>query len=265
MIEVKNLQVIFNLNTAMETQALCGVDLKVEEGEFVTVIGSNGSGKSTLLAAMAGDIRPQEGRIFIDGKDVTRLPAHKRAGDIARVFQDPLVGTCASISVEENMSLAAARGTGRGWQLAVSAEKRRLFRERICALELGLEDRLGDIVGRLSGGQRQAVSLIMATLAPSRILLLDEHTAALDPRMAAFVLRLSRRIGEEYGLTMLMVTHSMKAALSCGSRTIMLDKGKIVLDVAGQERESLQVSDLLRLFTEACGEDVDDDRLFLAS
>ncbi|WOV90320.1 MAG: ABC transporter ATP-binding protein [Candidatus Zeuxoniibacter abyssi] len=265
MIEVKNLHVTFSPNTAMETQALCGADLKVEEGEFVTVIGSNGAGKSTLLAAIAGDIRPQEGRIFIDGKDVTGLSAHKRAGDIARVFQDPLAGTCASISVEENMSLAADRGTGRGWQLAVSAEKRRLFRERICALELGLEDRLGDLVGRLSGGQRQAVSLIMATLAPSRILLLDEHTAALDPRMSAFVLRLSRRIGEEYGLTMLMVTHSMKAALSCGSRTIMLNRGKIVLDVAGQERQSLQVSGLLRLFTEACGEDADDDRLLLAS
>ena len=264
MIEAKDLQVVFNPNTAMSTQALSGANLKVDEGEFVTVIGSNGAGKSTLLAALAGDVCPQDGHILIDGKDVINTPAHERAKDIARVFQDPLSGTCANLSIEENMSLAAKRGERRGWQLAVSAEKRRLFRERIHALELGLENRLKEPVGRLSGGQRQAVSLLMSTLAPSRILLLDEHTAALDPRMAEFVLGLTRRIGKEYGLTMLMVTHSMKAALSCGTRTIMLNKGKIVLDIAGEKRKALQVNDLLRLFAEVCGEDIDDDRLLLA-
>ena len=264
MISVSGAEVVFNPGAALENRALCGVDLEVGSGEFATVIGSNGAGKSTLLGVVAGDVFPRAGRVFIGGEDMTRVPAHRRAGRVARVFQDPLAGTCAELSVEENMALALGRGTSRGWGMAVTNPKRALFRERLRGLGLGLEGRLGDLVGLLSGGQRQAVSLMMATLAPSRILLLDEHTAALDPRMAGFVLDLTRRVCEEYGLATLMVTHSMRDALSCGTRTLMLHQGEVVLNISGAERERMTAADLLRLFSEARkGEEVDDDKLLL--
>ena len=264
MISLSDAEAVFNPGTALENRALRGADLEVASGEFVTVIGSNGAGKSTLLGVISGDVRLRRGRILVDGEDVTRVPAHRRAGRVARVFQDPLAGTCAQLTVEENMALALGRGNHRGWRMAVNRAKRELFCERLRGLGLGLEDRLGDLVGLLSGGQRQAVSLMMATLAPSRILLLDEHTAALDPRMADFVLDLTRRVCSEFHLATLMVTHSMKDALSCGDRTLMLHQGEIVFNVVEPERAKMTAADLLRLFAQARkGEEVDDDKLLL--
>lgn len=263
MIEARGVGVVFNPGGALETPALCGADLALGAGEFATVVGSNGAGKSTLLNVLAGDVAPSSGRVLLDGEDITPVPAHLRAAKIARVFQDPLAGTCADLTVEENMALALLRGKNRGWRLAVSSERREFFRRRLRDLGLNLENRLGERVGQLSGGQRQAVSLAMATLSGNRILLLDEHTAALDPRMAAFVLELTRRIGAEYNLAVLMVTHSMKAALECGGRTLMLHRGEIVLDIKGEERAKLGTPDLLRLFAEKSGGEAESDRMLL--
>lgn len=263
MITVRDIHVVFNAATVLETTALRGIDLTIQKGEFVSVIGSNGAGKSTLLNVLAGDLTPASGDVFLDGDKITGQLTHQRAACVARVFQDPLAGTCAQLSVEENMALAVTRGHRRGWRSAISAARRDLFRQRLRPLKLNLENRLGDLAGQLSGGQRQALSLIMATLSGSKILLLDEHAAALDPRMAEFVLELTRRLSAEYQLAALMVTHSMKAALSCGTRTIMLHRGKIALDVGGTERRAMQVKDLLRLFSQNCGQEADDDRLLL--
>lgn len=264
MIRVENLHVTFNPGTAIENRALRGVSLEIPEGAFVTVIGSNGAGKSTLLGALSGEVEPQSGRLTIGEEEVTFQPVHKRARLAARVFQDPLAGTCATLSIEENMALALKRGAARGLGKAVREERRALFRERLKPLGLGLEDRLSDRIGLLSGGQRQAVSLVMASLAPSRILLLDEHTAALDPRMAKFVLELTRDIVREFGLTTLMVTHSMADALANGTRTIMLHQGKIALDVADPDRQSMTIGDLLAMFSKVRGEEIRDDKLLLS-
>ncbi|WP_413110637.1 ABC transporter ATP-binding protein [Thaumasiovibrio sp. DFM-14] len=263
MIELNNVQVTFNAGTILENKALCGVSLQVPEKQFVTVIGSNGAGKSTLLGAVSGETPMSGGSVKIDNVDVTRWPVHQRAQYAARVFQDPLAGTCASLTIEENMALAYQRGQQRGWKLALCAKRRKLFQERISILGLGLEDRLGDSIGLLSGGQRQAVSLIMATLSDSRLLLLDEHTAALDPRMAAFIIDLTKKVVNEFNLTVMMVTHSMKDALACGDRTIMLHQGEIVLDVAGKERAQLDVPHLLEMFSKVRGEELADDSLLL--
>ncbi|AWJ90215.1 ABC transporter ATP-binding protein [Azospirillum baldaniorum] len=245
MITVNGIHVTFGRGTPLEKHALRGVDLTIPEGQFVTVIGSNGAGKSTFLGALAGDVIAEEGRIAIDGVDVTRWATPKRASLVARVFQDPMVGSCTALTIEENMALAAARG-------------------RIAELGLGLENRLHDRMGLLSGGQRQAVSLLMATLAGSKILLLDEHTAALDPGTAEFVLGLTRRIVEENRLTTLMVTHSMRQALDYGDRTVMLHEGRIVLDVSGEQRAGLDVPHLLALFAkQRGGEDITDDSLLI--
>jgi putative ABC transport system ATP-binding protein len=264
MIEVQGLGVTFARGTALETRALAHIDLAVPAGQFVTVIGSNGAGKSTLLNALTGDVRPERGRIEVDGQDVTGWPAPVRARLMARVFQDPLAGSCEALSIEENLALAAARGRERGLRPALARERRAGWRARLARLGLGLEHRLGDRMGLLSGGQRQAVSLLMATLAPMKILLLDEHTAALDPKTADFVLELTREIVAEQRLTTLMVTHSMRQALDCGSRTIMLHEGRICFDVAGERRAGLDVSDLVALFAEVRGERLDDDSLLLA-
>jgi putative ABC transport system ATP-binding protein len=264
MIATQGLGVTFGRGTVLETRALAGVDLAIPEGEFVTVIGSNGAGKSTLLNALSGDVRPDRGRIEVDGQDVTGWSAPGRAGLIARVFQDPLAGSCEALSIEENLALAAARGRARGLALAVNRALRERFRALLARLGLGLEKRLGDRMGLLSGGQRQAVSLLMATLAPMKILLLDEHTAALDPKTAEFVLGLTREIVAEQRLTTLMVTHSMRHALDCGSRTIMLHEGRICFDVAGAARAGLDVPDLVALFAEVRGARLDDDSLLLA-
>ena len=264
MICLEKLGVTFNPGTVLEHQALKRMDLRVEQGEFVTVIGSNGAGKTTLLNLVSGELMPSNGEIWLGEQRVTSLPVHKRAGLAARVFQDPLAGTCWDLSIEENMALARSRGSRRGMALALDSKIRASLRERLAALGLGLENRLGDQMGLLSGGQRQAISLIMATLARSDILLLDEHTAALDPRMAAFVLDLTDGIYREYQPTILMVTHSMRDALAHGSRTIMLHQGEVVFDITGKEREGTSVNKLLTMFSQVRGEKLEDDALLLS-
>ena len=264
MMQLLDLQKTFNPGTPIENPALRGVNLEVAAGEFVTVIGSNGSGKSTTLNAISGDLLVDSGQIIIDGRDVTRLNAWQRAGMVARVFQDPMAGTCEALSIEENLALAWQRGQRRGLGRAVRPDLRTLFREKLTHLNLGLENRLSDRMGLLSGGQRQAVSLLMAALQPSRILLLDEHTAALDPKTAAFVLQLTDRIVRESKLTTMMVTHSMRQALDVGERTVMLHQGNVVLDVSGEERSKMDVTDLLHMFEKVRGEKLADDALLLS-
>lgn len=263
MISVNSLHHTFNPGTPVENHVLRGLDLTIPTGQFVCVIGSNGAGKSTMLNAISGDLIVDQGVIEIDGNDVTKKPAQERAGFVARVFQDPMAGTCESLTIEENMALAMCRGRSRGLRHAVKGEMRELFHERLSLLGLGLEKRLADHIGLLSGGQRQAISLLMAALQPSRLLLLDEHTAALDPKTAAFVLELTRRIVEESKLTTMMVTHSMRQALDYGQRTVMLHQGRVVLDVTGSDRQGMQVEDLLHMFEKVRGEKIDDDALLL--
>ncbi|MCP9758114.1 ABC transporter ATP-binding protein [Aquitalea sp. S1-19] len=263
MMRADNLQKTFNPGTPVENHVLRGMSLTIETGQFVTVIGSNGAGKSTLLNAISGDIQPDSGRLFIDQQDVTRMGAWQRAKLVARVFQDPMAGTCEGLSIEENLALAWQRGEKRGLGLAVKKAQRELFRDKLATLKLGLENRLSDRMGLLSGGQRQAISLLMASLRPSRILLLDEHTAALDPKTAAFVLELTDQIVRDNKLTALMVTHSMRQALDHGDRTVMLHQGQVVLDVSGETRRQMQVADLLSMFEKTRGEVIDDDALLL--
>ena len=265
MIALQSLHVTFNAGTPIENHVLRGLTLNIAEGEFVCVIGSNGAGKSTMLNAISGDLLVDTGRIRFGERDVTRLPAAERAPLVARVFQDPMAGTCDSLTILENMALAQGRGARRGaFRPAVKTSERELFRARLRLLNLGLENRLDDRIGLLSGGQRQAVSLVMAALRPSSILLLDEHTAALDPRTAAFVLELTDKIVAETGLTTMMVTHSMRQALDHGQRTVMLHQGQVVLDVSGAERAGMEVKDLLGAFERRRGEEIDDDQLLLA-
>ncbi|EJT03532.1 ABC transporter ATP-binding protein [Rhizobium sp. CCGE 510] len=263
MISVKDIKVVFGRGTPLQKQALNGVSLTIEQGSFVTVIGSNGAGKSTLLGVLAGDVLPSEGQVLIGKNEVTRKSTASRAGLVARVFQDPLTGSCGALSIEENLALAASRGKKRGLASALGGSRRDYFRERIAELNLGLENRLKDRMDLLSGGQRQAVSLVMATLAGSEVLLLDEHTAALDPGMAEFVMGLTQKIVAERKLTTMMVTHSMRQALDYGHRTIMLHGGEIVLDVAGDSRKNLQVEDLIAMFRKMRGQTLDDDALLI--
>jgi putative ABC transport system ATP-binding protein len=263
MINLQDVHVKFGINTPLETHALRGVKLNIKEGEFVTVIGSNGAGKSSLLNALSGEISITSGRVEIDHRDVTRLDTSRRAGMVARVFQDPLAGSCEFLSIEENLALADARGRRRGFKYALNEDRKQPYRDYLSRLNLGLENRLQDKMGLLSGGQRQAVSLLMATLQPSKILLLDEHTAALDPKTSQFVLDLTCQIIEEKQQTALMVTHSMKQALEVGHRTIMLHQGQITFDIEGEERQGLTVKDLLDLFSRIQGEQLDDDALLL--
>ena len=264
MIRVEDIRVTFNAGTIMETRALQGLSAAIDAGEFVTVIGSNGAGKTTLLNCLTGEVAPSAGRIVIGDTEVTGWPAPRRAALVARVFQDPLAGTCEGLTIEENLALASARGVRRGFDRAITQQRRQEFRDKIARLGLNLENRLGDRMGLLSGGQRQAVSLVMATLRPTRILLLDEHTAALDPRMQAFVLELTRELVESERLTTLMVTHSMRQALSFGTRSLMLHEGQVVLDVKGEERSRLEVADLMALFAKVRGEELDSDSLLLS-
>ncbi len=263
MIKLDDIQVIFGKGTPLQKQALNGVSLKVEEGTFVTVIGSNGAGKSTVLSVLAGDVIPTAGQVMIGNQDVTRKGTAARAGLVARVFQDPLAGSCGALSIEENLALAARRGESRGLAPALGPKRREHFRERIAELNLGLENRMRDRMDLLSGGQRQAVSLVMATLAGSEVLLLDEHTAALDPGMAEFIMNLTQKIVSERKLTALMVTHSMRQALDFGHRTIMLHAGEVVLDVSGDSRKTLQVEDLIAMFRKIRGQTLDDDALLI--
>lgn len=264
MLKASDLKITFNPGTPIETRALQGLSLEIPTGQFVTVIGTNGAGKSTFLNAVSGDLPVDSGSIMIDDTDVTRLPVWKRATRVARVFQDPMAGTCEDLTIEENMALAQCRGTSRGLGWAVKSNQRDFYREQLARLGLGLENRLSDRIGLLSGGQRQAVSLLMAALQPSRILLLDEHTAALDPRTADFVLELTRRIVTEKQLTTMMVTHSMRQALDVGDRTVMLHQGQVVLDVSGEQRKGMKIPDLLEMFETVRGEKISDDALLLS-
>ncbi|MCB5363162.1 ABC transporter ATP-binding protein [Pusillimonas sp. CC-YST705] len=263
MLTLKDLRVVFNAGTPIQNVALDGLALHVPAGQFVTVIGSNGAGKSTLLNVISGEVTLDEGSIQIDGMEMAGLSAWRRAGHVARVFQDPLAGTCEDLSIEENLALADARGQRRGLGRAVRRERREEYREQLRLLDLGLEDRLEDPIGLLSGGQRQSVSLLMAALRPSRILLLDEHTAALDPRTADYVLALTRKLVKDKGLTTLMVTHSMRQALEIGDRLVMLHRGKVALDVAEPASKGLGVPDLLEMFQRVRAEAISDDALLL--
>ena len=264
MLDVQNVYKTFDPGTVNEKAALRGVSLTLNDGDFVTVIGGNGAGKSTLLNAVAGVWPVDSGSISIGGTDVTRLPEHKRARYIGRVFQDPMMGTAATMQIEENLALAARRGRKRTLRPGIGRDEREEYRELLKILDLGLEDRLTSKVGLLSGGQRQALTLLMATLRKPDLLLLDEHTAALDPKTAAKVLELSDRIVAESKLTTMMVTHNMKDAIQHGNRLIMMYDGKIVIDVSGEEKKKLTVPQLLELFNKVSGSDEADDKLLLS-
>lgn len=263
MIELADINVTFNRGTPLEATALRGVDLTVSSGQFLTVIGSNGAGKSTALNVIAGIIAPLNGRVAINGTDVTGWPTHKRAQLISRVFQDPKMGTCENLTILENFALAYGRTQPRRFRFAIDRAIRERTAERLRLLKLGLENRLDDKVGLLSGGQRQAVSLLMATTGDTQVLLLDEHTAALDPKTGAFVMELTQNIIVELKLTAVMVTHSMAQALQFGDRTVMFHRGEIVFDVFGKERRAMSVADLLALFKRDQGEELSDDALLL--
>ncbi len=263
MIRLESVSVTFNAGTVNEVRALRGLSLALAEGELVTVVGSNGAGKSTLLNTIAGVTIPRSGRVFIADQDVTGLVEHRRARYVGRVFQNPLDGTAAGMTVEENLSLASRRGRSRGLRQAVGGHERQVFGDLLASLGLGLERRLKAPVGLLSGGQRQALTLLMATLARPRVLLLDEHTAALDPAAAAQIEDLTARIAADQRLTTLMVTHNMQQALRVGTRTIMLHQGEVALDVAANERRGMTVEDLVRRFHETRQQQLVDDELLL--
>ena len=264
MLELYQVCKTFNPGTVNEKLALNHLSLTLEEGDFATVIGGNGAGKSTMLNAISGVWPVDEGTIRIGGVDVTDLPEHRRALYLGRVFQDPMVGTAANMTIEENLALAARRGEKRTLRWGIKRSEREQFRELLKPLDLGLEDRLTAKVGLLSGGQRQALTLLMASLKKPKVLLLDEHTAALDPKTAAKVLELSDRIVSEHRLTTLMVTHNMKDAIAHGNRLIMLDAGRVILDIRGEEKQKLTVPDLLARFSQASGEELENDRMLLA-
>ena len=264
MLKLDNIHKTFNPGTINEKIALNGVNLTLNEGDFVTVIGGNGAGKSTTLNAIAGVWPIDSGKIYIGGDDVTKLSEHKRAKYLGRVFQDPMTGTATTMSIEENMAIAARRGEKRGLSWGITHQERDTYREMLKALDLGLEDRLSSKVGLLSGGQRQAITLLMASLKKPKLLLLDEHTAALDPKTAAKVLAISDKIIQEYQLTAMMVTHNMKDAIAHGNRLIMMHEGKIIYDVAGEEKKNLKVADLLAKFEEVSGGEFANDRMMLS-
>ena len=264
MLEVINVCKTFDPGTVNEKKALTGVSLKIEEGDFVTVIGGNGAGKSTLLNAIAGVWPVDEGTITIDGVDVTGIPDYKRAAYIGRVFQDPMTGTAAALGIDENLALAARRGHSRRLIWGISSKQRAEYRERLAELNLGLEDRITSKVGVLSGGQRQAVTLLMATLQRPKILLLDEHTAALDPKTAATVLETTERIVNRDHLTTLMITHNMHDAIVHGNRLIMMNNGNIILDIKGEDKKKLTIKDLLNEFEKAAGEEFANDKAILS-
>ena len=265
MLDLHSIYKTFNAGTVNEKTALNGLNLHLNEGDFVTVIGGNGAGKSTMLNAVAGTWFVDEGKITIDDIDVTKLPEHKRAKYLGRVFQDPMTGTAATMQIEENMALAARRGMTRSLKAGITAKEREFYRGQLKILGLGLEDRLTSKVGLLSGGQRQALTLLMATLKKPRLLLLDEHTAALDPKTAAKVLDATDRIVGEDQLTTLMITHNMKDAIVHGNRLIMMYEGHIIYDVAGEEKKNLKVSDLLAKFEEVSGGEFANDRMMLTN
>ena len=264
MLKIENVYKVFNAGTVNEKVALKELNLELKEGEFVTVIGGNGAGKSTMLNSVAGVFGVDSGRILIDGVDVTMLPEYKRAKYIGRVFQDPMMGTAATMQIEENLALAARRGQKRTLRIGITKADREFYKEQLKILDLGLEDRMTAKVGLLSGGQRQALTLLMATLKQPKLLLLDEHTAALDPKTAAKVLEATQRIVEKSGLTTLMITHNMRDAIAYGNRLIMMYDGHVVVDVSGEEKKKLTVEQLLGLFSRASGSDEANDKLLLS-
>ena len=264
MLKIQNVCKTFNAGTVNEKVALQGLNLHLREGDFVTVIGGNGAGKSTMLNAVTGVFGVDAGSILIDGVDVTHLPEFKRAKYIGRVFQDPMMGTAATMQIEENLALAARRGRPRTLRIGITKAEREEYREKLKILDLGLEDRMTAKVGLLSGGQRQALTLLMATLQRPKLLLLDEHTAALDPKTAAKVLDATQKIVEKDRLTTLMITHNMRDAIAYGNRLIMMYNGHIVVDVSGEEKKNLTVEQLLNLFSQASGSDEVDDKLVLS-
>ena len=264
MLKIEGIWKTFNAGTVNEKTALKGLSLELKEGDFVTVIGGNGAGKSTMLNAVAGVWPVDEGKIYIDNVDVTRLAEYKRAAYLGRVFQDPMTGTAADMQIEENLALAMRRGKLRLLGSGITRSEREMYREKLKILDLGLEDRMTSKVGLLSGGQRQALTLLMATLKKPKLLLLDEHTAALDPKTAAKVLDATDRIVSQDNLTTIMITHNMKDAIAHGNRLIMMHEGNIIYDVAGEEKKNLQVSDLLAKFEQASGGEFANDRMMLA-
>ena len=264
MLKLDNIHKTFNPGTINEKIALNGVNLTLNECDFVTVIGGNGAGKSTTLNAIAGVWPIDSGKIYIGGDDVTKLSEHKRAKYLGRVFQDPMTGTATTMSIEENMAIAARRGEKRGLSWGITHQERDTYREMLKTLDLGLEDRLTSKVGLLSGGQRQAITLLMASIKKPKLLLLDEHTAALDPKTAAKVLEISDKIIAENHLTAMMVTHNMKDAIVHGNRLIMMHEGKVILNISGEEKKKLTVEDLLHQFEKVSGEEFANDKALLS-
>ncbi len=264
MLKINHIAKTFNPGTITEKRALTDVQLHLHEGDFCTVIGGNGAGKSTMLNAVAGVFPVDKGTIEIGGVNVTKMPEHQRAIYLGRVFQDPMNGTAATMNIEENMALAMRRGQKRGLRWGISSMEREMYREQLSTLGLGLEDRMTSKVGLLSGGQRQALTLLMATLRTPKLLLLDEHTAALDPKTAAKVLELSAKIIEKQKLTALMITHNMRDAIAMGNRLIMMNEGRIVVDVSGEEKQKLTRADLMGLFEQAAGKQIENDRMLLS-
>ena len=264
MLRIEHLSKTFNPGTVNEKKALAGLDLHLKEGDFLTVIGGNGAGKSTLLNAVAGTFPVDAGRILIGGRDVTNLPEYKRAAFIGRVFQDPMMGTAPTMQIDENLALAARRGERRSLKWGISREEKEAYHEKLKELGLGLEERMTSKVGLLSGGQRQALTLLMASLKRPQLLLLDEHTAALDPATAAKVLDLSDRIVAENGLTCMMITHNMRDAINHGNRLIMMNEGKIILDIAGEEKKKLTKRELLDRFAALAGTQEETDAVLLS-
>lgn len=265
MLELRDIYKTFNPGTVNEKAALQGLSLKLEEGDFVTVIGGNGAGKSTMLNAIAGVWPVDAGQIIVDGEDITNLPEHKRAAFIGRVFQDPMMGTAPTMQIDENLALAKRRGKKRGLKSNLSKSDANKFKEILSILDLGLEDRLTTKVGLLSGGQRQALTLLMATLEKPKVLLLDEHTAALDPKTAAKVLEATEKVVQKDNLTTIMITHNMKDAIAHGNRLVMMNEGKIILDIKGEEKKKLTVESLLSAFNKVSGNEVVNDRMLLTN
>lgn len=264
MLELKNVKKTFNKGTINEKKALNGVDLKMEPGDFITVIGGNGAGKSTMLNMIAGVYPIDSGAVIVDGKNITRQPDYKRAAYLGRVFQDPMMGTATDMEIEENLAMAYRRGKRRGLGWGVTRSEKEIYKEALKMLDLGLEDRMSSKVGLLSGGQRQALTLLMATLQKPKVLLLDEHTAALDPKTAAKVLELTDELVQKNQLTTLMITHNMKDAIRMGNRLVMMHEGRIIYDVRGEEKKNLKVADLLAKFEEASGTEFANDRMMLS-
>ena len=261
MLNISNISKTFNPGTVNEKRAISGLSLHLAPGDFVTIIGSNGAGKSTLFNAICGDFLTDAGSIVLNGRDITFTPAFQRARRIGRLFQDPMRGSAPGMTIEENLALAAGSG---GWLSHVSQGDKKRFRDRLALLDMGLEDRMKQPVGLLSGGQRQALTLLMSTMNPPSLLLLDEHTAALDPGTAEKVLKITREVVAEHKITTMMVTHNMQQALELGNRTLMMDSGSIVLDISGKEREGLTVQDLLEKFKAGAGKNLDNDRILLS-